>query len=133
MADGEGKDIFGVLMGMNAQMNRVEAKLDGLVSHERMAEVVNVSRQEWRNDIRAAVTDIVREMRSERKAEMAELEKTVKADTEKRTADLEKRMIEREARDEKIANQVRLTFIGVAAVAVSGIAYAIYNLLRGGG
>lgn len=133
MADGAGKDVSAVLMELIAQTSRIEAKVDGLVSHERMNEVVNMSRAEWRNDIKAALEDQSREMRSERRAEMAELEAKVNANTERRTADLEKRMLEREARDEKIANQVRLTFIGVAAVGVSGIAYALYNLLTHGG
>lgn len=125
MADGAGKDMSSVLMELIAGQNRIEAKVDSLVSHERMAEVINMSRSEWRNDIKTALADQSREMRSERRAEMAELEARVKSDTERRTADLEKRILEREARDEKVANQVRLTFMGVTAVALTGIGYAI--------
>ncbi len=73
--DGLGKDLSGVLMELIAGQSRIEAKVDGLVSHERMNEVVNVSRQEWRNDIKSAMSDLVENQRTERRAEIVEMEK----------------------------------------------------------
>lgn len=133
MADGEGKDVYDVLMKLSNQVSRVETKVDGLVSHERMAEVINLSRTEWRGDIRAALEANANTMRTERRAEMSELEARIKSDTERRVADLEKRAMEREARDERIEARVRLTFIGVGVVGISGIAYALWNLMHGVG
>lgn len=133
MADGEGKDIFSVLMGMNAQMNRVEAKLDGLVSHERMAEVVNTCRQEWRGDFREGQ----REARSERAADIQKAVNDVEARlrTEIRQANVEqdKRMADREMLIETTAKSVRLQFLGIIGMALTGFAYALYQLVIRGG
>jgi hypothetical protein len=123
--DGAGKDLSGVLMELIAGQSRIEAKVDGLVSHERMAEVVNVSRNEWRGDIKSAMHDLAENQRSERRAEMAEMEKRIKEEIDRKQA-------EREKRDADIESRVRMTFLGVAAVAIAGIGYAIYNLLSGG-
>lgn len=133
MADGEGKDIFSVLMGMNAQMNRVEAKLDGLVSHERMAEVVNVCRQEWRSDIREGQ----REARSERAADIqkavAEAETRLRSEIRQANVEQDKRMADREALIETTAKSVRLQFLGIIGMALTGFAYAFYQLVIRGG
>ncbi len=125
MVDGAGKDLSGVLMELIAGQSRIEAKVDGLVSHERMNEVVNVSRQEWRSDIKSAMSEMTTSMRSERRAEMAEMEKRIKDE-------IDRKQSEREKRDADIESRVRMTFLGVAAVAIAGIGYAVYNLLSGG-
>jgi hypothetical protein len=122
---GAEKDLSGVLMELIAGQSRIEAKVDGLVSYERMAEAVNVSRNEWRGDIKAAMSDLAENQRSERRAEMAEMEKRIKQEIDVKQA-------ERERRDADIESRVRMTFLGVAGVAVTGIGYAIYNLWSGG-
>lgn len=133
MADGEGKDIFGVLMRMNAQMNRVEAKLDGLVSHERMAEVVNVCRQEWRGDIREGL----REARSERAADIqkavSEAETRIRGEIRQANAEQDRRMADREALIEKTAKNVRLQFIGALTALVATVAAIVARYLFSGG
>jgi hypothetical protein len=116
--DGAGKDLSGVLMELIAGQSRIEAKVDGLVSHERMNEVVNVSRQEWRSDIKSAMSDLVENQRTERRAEMAEMEKRI-------TAEIDKRHAERERRDTEIENRVRITFIGAGIAALASIGYAV--------
>jgi phage-related minor tail protein len=123
--DGAGKDLSGVLMELIAGQSRIEAKVDGLVSHERMNEVVNVSRQEWRSDIKAAMNDLAENQRSERRAEMSEMEKRIKDEIDRKQSD-------REKRDADIESRVRMTYLGLAAVAIAGIGYAVYNLLSGG-
>ena len=133
MADGEGKDIFGVLMGMNSQMNRVEAKLDGLVSHERMAEVVNVTRNEWRNDIRSAVRESRDQERAERQSEIqksvSDSESRLRADIRSSNAEQDKRNEAREALIANTAKSVRIQFVGIIGMALTGLAYALYNIM----
>jgi hypothetical protein len=116
--DGLGKDLSGVLMELIAGQSRIEAKVDGLVSHERMNEVVNVSRQEWRNDIKSAMSDLVENQRTERRAEIAEMEKRI-------TAEIDKKHAERERRDTEIENRVRITFIGAGTAALLTIGYTV--------
>lgn len=116
--DGLGKDLSGVLMELIAGQSRIEAKVDGLVSHERMNEVVNVSRQEWRSDIKAAMSDLAENQRTERRAEIAEMEKRI-------TAEIDKKHAERERRDTEIENRVRITFIGAGTAALLTIGYTV--------
>jgi hypothetical protein len=123
--DGAGKDLSGVLMELIAGQSRIEAKVDGLVSHERMNEVVNMSRSEWRNDIRAAMNDFAENQRSERRAEMSEMEKRIKEEIDRKQSD-------REKRDAEIESRVRMTYLGLGVVAIAGIGYAVFNLLSGG-
>jgi hypothetical protein len=118
VADGAGKDLSGVLMELIAGQSRIEAKVDGLVSHERMAEVVNVSRNEWRGDIRSAMNDFAENQRSIRRAEMAEMEKRITTEMDKKNAD-------REKRDAEIENRVRITFLGAGVAAIASIGYAV--------
>jgi hypothetical protein len=123
--DGLGKDLSGVLMELIAGQSRIEEKVNALVSHERMNEVVNMSRSEWRNDIKSAMNDLAENQRTERRAEMSEMEKRIKDEIDRKQAD-------REKRDAEIESRVRMTYLGLAAVAIAGIGYAVYNLLSGG-
>lgn len=129
MPDGAGKDVSAVLMELIAQTSRIEAKVDGLVSHERMAEVVNMSRAEWRNDIR----DALREARQQDKAERAmELQQAITLAEEKLRTEIKRsndeqdlRAKDQEARDRNIEQRVK-TSMGVSiAIGFSMLGYAI--------
>jgi uncharacterized membrane protein YheB (UPF0754 family) len=120
--DGLGKDLSGVLMELIAGQSRIEAKVDGLVSHERMNEVVNVSRQEWRSDIKSAMSDLAENQRTERRAEIAEMEKRI-------TAEIDKKHADREKRDTEIENRVRITFISAGTAALVTIGYTMLRAM----
>lgn len=129
MADGAGKDVSAVLMELIAQTSRIEAKVDGLVSHERMNEVVNMSRAEWRNDIRDALRDARQQDKAERDGAIQTAINTAKEELRKEIKrsndEQDKRASDQEARDRSIEARVR-TSIGVSiAIGFSMLGYAV--------
>lgn len=122
MADGEGKDVYDVLMGMNAQLSRVEAKVDGLVSHERMAEIVNASRREWRDDIRTALAEARHERQNDIQTAMNAAKAELRSEIRQSNAEQDRRMTEREALIDKTAKNVRIQFIGATVALVGTLA-----------
>lgn len=132
-ADGEGKDIYTVLMAMNAQLNRVESKLEGLVKHERMAEIVNACRQEWRTDDETARREARHERMSDIQKAVNEAETRLRAEIRSSNSDQDKRNEAREELIDKTAKSVRIQFIGIMGMAVTGIAYALYQMAFRGG
>lgn len=129
MADGEGKDVYDVLMGMNAQLSRVEAKVDGLVSHERMAEIVNASRREWRDDIRTALAEARHERQNDIQTAVNSAKTELRSEIRQSNAEQDKRMAEREALIEKTAKNVRLQFIGALSALVATVAAIVARYL----
>lgn len=134
MADGEGKDVYDVLMGMNAQLSRVEAKVDGLVSHERMAEIVNASRREWRDDIRTALAETRHERQNDIQTAVNAAKTELRGEIRQSNGEQDKRMAEREALIEKTAKNVRLQFIGaLSALVATVVAIVARYLFTAGG
>jgi hypothetical protein len=133
LADGEGKDVYDVLMGMNAQLSRVEAKVDGLVSHERMAEIVNASRREWRDDIRTSLAEARHERQNDIQKSVSEAEARLRAEIRSSNTEQDRRNEAREELIEKTAKSVRLQFIGIMGMALTGLAYALYQIAFRGG
>lgn len=128
-ADGEGTDIYNVLMAMNAQLNRVESKLEGLVKHERMAEIVNACRQEWRADDDTARRDASHERMSDIQKAIIEAEIRLRAEIRSSNADQDRRNEAREELIDKTAKSVRIQFIGIMGMAMTGLAYALYQMV----
>lgn len=130
MTDGEGKDVYSVLMAMNAQLNRVESKLEGLVKHERMAEIINACRQEWRNDDRESQREARHERLNDIQKAVSEAEVRLRNEIRTSNTDQDRRNEAREELIEKTAKSVRLQFIGIIGMALTGLAYALFQIIR---
>jgi F0F1-type ATP synthase membrane subunit b/b' len=117
-------------MQLIAQTNRIEAKVDGLVSHERMAEVANNQRQEWRNDIREALKEARHERQNDIQTAINAAKTELRAEIRQSNTDQDRRNEAREELIEKTAKSVRLQFMGIMGMALTGLAYALFQLGR---
>lgn len=126
------EDTNKIMIELIQKVSRVETLLEGIVDHQFFAR----ERNDIRRETHHIVADSQRQQEETLSARMDVKISTVKDESEEYTdsqiKELRAELSDRQAREEKVAGDVRRTFALSATVGLAGIAYALYNLLTHG-
>lgn len=128
--NGQGvESLASAVIKLTGEVSEMRGEMRSFLDHKLAAEQRIDIRAETEEMVGRAIGFASRAEAGDRTAAISQALADAKTYADMRDERLERRLLDQEERDKKRESDIRLQFIGVAAMAFAGLAYAIYSIL----